>query len=96
VRADNHIFEQVADKDIKPCFAKMIIENQAAYGLSDDETAYLAGSMFGAGAGTASEVQSMTVPALMSIYSECLRDFDCDNGGCGVPRSTEKGSRTVG
>lgn len=35
-----------------PCFAKYILEKQNEYGLSDNELAYLAGSMFGAGSDT--------------------------------------------
>jgi hypothetical protein len=46
--------EQAANKEVHPCFAKMIIERQEEYGLTDNEIAYLAGSMFGAGAGTVS------------------------------------------
>ncbi|KAJ7076089.1 cytochrome P450 [Mycena belliarum] len=52
-----------AHKDVKPSFAKMIIERQEEYGLSDNETAYLAGSMFGAGAGTSGSAISIVVMA---------------------------------
>ncbi|KAJ6631172.1 cytochrome P450 [Mycena sp. CBHHK59/15] len=52
-----------ADKEMKPCFAKTIIERQQEYGLTDDETAYLAGSMFGAGAGTSASAISIVVMA---------------------------------
>ena len=37
---------------VQPCFAKYVIEHQAAYDLSNDESAYLVGSMFGAGSDT--------------------------------------------
>lgn len=36
----------------RPCFAKYLIEKQAEHELTDDEMAYLAGSMFGAGSDT--------------------------------------------
>ncbi|KAJ7484706.1 cytochrome P450 [Mycena latifolia] len=52
-----------ASKDMKPCFAKMILERQEEYGLTDNETAYLAGSMFGAGAGTSASAISIVVMA---------------------------------
>jgi hypothetical protein len=39
---------------LRPCFAKKILEHQEEYGLTDNETAYLAGSMFGAGSDTVS------------------------------------------
>lgn len=39
---------------MRPCFAKKILERQEEYGLTDNEAAYLAGSMFGAGADTVS------------------------------------------
>lgn len=38
--------------DAPPSFAKYILEKQSEYSLSDDELAYLAGSMFGAGSDT--------------------------------------------
>ncbi|KAJ6590592.1 cytochrome P450 [Mycena vulgaris] len=52
-----------ANQDTKPCFAKMIIERQKEYGLSDNETAYLAGSMFGAGADTSASAISIVIMA---------------------------------
>ncbi|KAJ7130774.1 cytochrome P450 [Mycena crocata] len=52
-----------AKKDPKPCFARTIIERQDGYGLSDNEAAYLAGSMFGAGAGTSSSAISIVIMA---------------------------------
>ena len=33
----------------QPSFTTYLLEHQEEYGLSDDELAYLAGSMFGAG-----------------------------------------------
>ena len=38
--------------EVQPCFVKYLIEKQSEYGLDDDELAYLAGSMFGAGSDT--------------------------------------------
>ncbi|KAJ7136063.1 cytochrome P450 [Mycena epipterygia] len=55
--------QMVAKEDMKPSFAKMIIERQDEYGLTDNEAAYLAGSMFGAGAGTSSSAISILVMA---------------------------------
>ncbi|KAJ7145385.1 cytochrome P450 [Mycena crocata] len=52
-----------ASNEMKPCFAKMVIEHQAEYGLSDNEAAYLAGSMFGAGAGTSASAISIVILA---------------------------------
>ncbi|KAJ7660077.1 cytochrome P450 [Mycena rosella] len=62
----------VANKDMKPCFAKMIIERQEEYGLSDDEAAYLAGSMFGAGSGTSASAISIVVMAA-ALFPETQR-----------------------
>ncbi|KAJ7770565.1 cytochrome P450 [Mycena metata] len=53
----------VANKETPPCFGKVIIERQEEYGLSDNEAAYLAGSMFGAGAGTSSSAISIVIMA---------------------------------
>ncbi|KAF7323775.1 Cytochrome P450 [Mycena kentingensis (nom. inval.)] len=47
----------------RPSFGKMILERQAEYGLSYDEVAYLAGSMFGAGSGTSSSAISIVIMA---------------------------------
>ncbi|KAJ7190927.1 cytochrome P450 [Mycena pura] len=55
--------QMAAEKGTKPCFAKVIIERQDEYGLSDDEAAYLAGSMFGAGAGTSASAISIVIMA---------------------------------
>jgi hypothetical protein len=41
-----------ANDQVQPCFAKYVIERQSEYDLTDDESAYLAGSMFGAGSDT--------------------------------------------
>jgi hypothetical protein len=41
-----------ANNKYKPCFASYLVENQQNYRLSDDELAYLAGGMFGAGSET--------------------------------------------
>ncbi|KAF7289950.1 Cytochrome P450 [Mycena indigotica] len=49
--------------DIQSCFAKTILEKQADYGLSYNEVAYLAGSMFGAGSGTSSSAISIVIMA---------------------------------
>lgn len=38
----------------QPCFVTYLLEHQQEYGLSDAELAYLAGSMFGAGADSVS------------------------------------------
>lgn len=43
---------QIKGEHIEECFAKYLLEHQAQYDLSDDEVAYLAGGMFGAGADT--------------------------------------------
>ena len=38
--------------EAQPCFTTYLLEHQEESGLSDDELAYLAGSMFGAGSDT--------------------------------------------
>ncbi|THV06992.1 cytochrome P450 [Dendrothele bispora CBS 962.96] len=49
--------------DVQPCFAKYLIENQEQFGLTDNEAAYLAGSMFGAGADTTAAAISIAIMA---------------------------------
>ncbi|KAF7350486.1 Cytochrome P450 [Mycena venus] len=60
---DNVREQMAANKDMRPCFAKMILERQKEYGLTDNEAAYLAGSMFGAGAGTSASAISIVIMA---------------------------------
>ncbi|KDQ13006.1 hypothetical protein BOTBODRAFT_111951 [Botryobasidium botryosum FD-172 SS1] len=54
------------------CFAKQIIEKQAEYGLSDNEAAYLAGSLFGAGADATDSAISILVLA-MACWPEATK-----------------------
>ncbi|THU92354.1 cytochrome P450 [Dendrothele bispora CBS 962.96] len=46
------VAEATAKNDCQPCFGKFLLESKPAHGLNDDEMAYLAGSMFGAGSET--------------------------------------------
>ncbi|EMD34413.1 hypothetical protein CERSUDRAFT_86534 [Gelatoporia subvermispora B] len=47
-----HVRSALAKGEVRPCFATYLLENQEKLGLSDNEAAYLAGSMFGAGSDT--------------------------------------------
>ncbi|KAI0349583.1 cytochrome P450 [Trametes cingulata] len=47
---------RLAKNEAQPCFATSILERQEEFGLTDDELAYLAGSMFGAGSDTTAGV----------------------------------------
>lgn len=49
--------------NITECFATYMTQNQAKYGLSDDEVAYLCGSIFGAGSDTSSSAIQISVMA---------------------------------
>jgi cytochrome P450 len=53
-------------------FGKYLVERQAELELSDDETAYLAGSMFGAGSDTTASAISISIMAAAS-YPEAQR-----------------------
>ncbi|PBK70377.1 cytochrome P450 [Armillaria solidipes] len=56
--------DQIARGDEVPSsFGKYLIERQKEYQLNDDETAYLAGSMFGAGSDTTASAISVAVMA---------------------------------
>ena len=46
-------------QEARPCFAKYLIERQNEFELDDDELAYLAGSMFGAGSDTVSRTSAL-------------------------------------
>lgn len=72
-----------------PCFAKFLLENQKEYGIVDEEIAYIAGSMFGAGSDTVSiETIDLTVFNLLIWRTinfslpDGFRDHHNDDGGC--------------
>ncbi|RDB27330.1 O-methylsterigmatocystin oxidoreductase [Hypsizygus marmoreus] len=50
-------------ESVPECFGKYLLERQASLALTDDETAYLAGSMFGAGSDTTASAISVGVLA---------------------------------
>ena len=54
------------------CFGKYLLERQRELDLSDGETAYLAGSMFGAGSDTTASAISVSVMAA-ACYPEAQR-----------------------
>jgi len=54
---------------IQPCFGKYIIERQTEYNLSDEESAYLVGAIFGAGSDTTASAISVLVLAAV-LYPE--------------------------
>jgi len=56
-------FDQACDEEVPQSFGKYLIERQKELELSDDETAYLAGSMFGAGSDTTASAISVAVMA---------------------------------
>ncbi|KAJ3934183.1 MAG: cytochrome P450 [Lentinula lateritia] len=59
-------------EEIPASFGKYLIETQPMLGLSDDETAYLAGSMFGAGSDTSASAISVALMAA-TCYPEAQR-----------------------
>lgn len=50
----DEVRDRMAKGTLPPCFAKLLLEEQAALGMSDLEVAYSAGSPFGAGVETVS------------------------------------------
>ncbi|TFK52811.1 cytochrome P450 [Heliocybe sulcata] len=55
--------KQMESGQARPSFAKYLLERQAEYELTDDELAYLAGSMFGAGSDTSASAISIAIMA---------------------------------
>ncbi|KAJ3015441.1 hypothetical protein NUW54_g1049 [Trametes sanguinea] len=55
--------ERLAKNEAYPCFATTLLERQEEFGLNDDELAYLAGSMFGAGSDTTAGVLPIVIMA---------------------------------
>jgi len=54
---------QVEEHRAQPSFTTYLLEHQEEYGLSDDELAYLAGSMFGAGSDSTATAISFVIMA---------------------------------
>ncbi|KAF8639385.1 hypothetical protein AX17_001541 [Amanita inopinata Kibby_2008] len=88
---------QVRDKlgrgeEVPNCFGKYLLERQKELELSDGETAYLAGSMFGAGSDTTASAISITVLAA-ACYPEAQRrvqeELDQVIGRDRAPTSTD-------
>ena len=63
---------QARGEEIADCFGKYLLERQGELELSDGETAYLAGSMFGAGSDTTASGISVAVMAA-ACYPEAQR-----------------------
>jgi cytochrome P450 len=59
-------------EEVPTCFGKYLLERQRELDLSDGETAYLAGSMFGAGSDTTASAISVSVMAA-ACYPEAQR-----------------------
>lgn len=55
--------EKMAAGKIEPCFATYITEKQKEFDLTDDEIAYLCGSIFGAGSDTSASAIAICVMA---------------------------------
>ncbi|KAG5640716.1 hypothetical protein DXG03_007437 [Asterophora parasitica] len=60
------------NESIPDSFAKYLLERQSSLGLSDDETAYLAGALFGAGSDTTASAISVAVLA-SAVYPETAK-----------------------
>ncbi|KDQ65052.1 hypothetical protein JAAARDRAFT_146391, partial [Jaapia argillacea MUCL 33604] len=59
----DEVRKQMAVNQARPCFAKYLLERQQEFELTDDELAYLAGSMFGAGSDTSAAAISIVIMA---------------------------------
>lgn len=59
-----------------PSFASYLLERQASLGLTDDETAYLAGALFGAGSDTTASAISIAVLAAAQYPAAAKRVQD--------------------
>lgn len=63
--------KMAAGEPLEPCFASYLLENQKEYGLSDDELAYLCGSIFGAGSDTSSAaIQILIMAAATNVEAQ--------------------------
>ncbi|EIM88728.1 cytochrome P450 [Stereum hirsutum FP-91666 SS1] len=65
----NGVRDDMAKGKARPSFGRYLVEKQENLGLSDDEAAYLAGSMFGAGSETTASGISVVIMAA-ALYPE--------------------------
>ncbi|KAK7450634.1 hypothetical protein VKT23_012944 [Stygiomarasmius scandens] len=65
----SRVQEDITNGQCQPCFGKFLLENRSGHGLDDEEMAYLAGSMFGAG----SETTANSIGLLM-MAAACFPD----------------------
>jgi hypothetical protein len=64
----NEILLQSSSENVPPSFAKSMIQSQQELGLSEDEAAYVCGSMFGAGSDTVCEATFRRVMAYLRLH----------------------------
>ncbi|KAF7796940.1 hypothetical protein EIP86_008126 [Pleurotus ostreatoroseus] len=65
--------QKMATHTAESCFVTYLLDRQEEYGLSDDELAYLAGSMFGAGSDTSASAISFVVMAAAKHPEEAAK-----------------------
>lgn len=65
-----------ANGNATECFATYMTQNQAKYGLSDDEVAYLCGSIFGAGSDTSMSAIQIAIMAAATHLDQQKRVQD--------------------
>ncbi|KAG9310288.1 cytochrome P450 [Chiua virens] len=61
--------KQMAEGKARPCFAKLLIEQQSDYQIEDKEMAYVAGVMFGAGSDATASAITIAIMAA-ALYPE--------------------------
>ncbi|EKM49780.1 uncharacterized protein PHACADRAFT_265459 [Phanerochaete carnosa HHB-10118-sp] len=79
---------QISEHKAQPSFATYLLEHQEEYGLSDDELAYLTGSMFAAGSDSTATAISFVILAAAShpeIQAEVQAQLDSVVGKDRVP-----------
>ena len=82
--------------EAQSCFTAHILREQETLQLSDDEIAYLAGAMFGAGSDT---VSAQIMPCQYTTYrwrTDCFLSCDCFNGRSPLSGGPSKGTSAAG
>jgi hypothetical protein len=77
---------QQSDVDIGPSFTKYMLENGDHYGLTEDETAFLGGSLFRAGSNTVMYFCCPRTSMWLKLGSDYLSDLYSAHGSCMFPR----------
>ncbi|KAG1829954.1 cytochrome P450 [Suillus variegatus] len=88
----NRVSKELATGEAGPSFSRYLLENQSSHKLSDEEMAYLAGSLFGAGSAVAVMVVVMAAACYPKAQEKVQEELDTVVGRDRAPTLDDYGS----